>query len=129
MPIVQVTNEAFCPGPEDEPPGRTGRQEVDEGRKMRRESVCRGTLCTRQALILSGALKGSKALDFRKAQAKVQAEAMQDIVKAYDDASRKELATKGDLQDAKHEILTWVVGVAVGQAALILAVVALIRQF
>ncbi len=54
---------------------------------------------------------------------------MQDIVKAYDDASRKELATKGDLQDAKHEILKWVVGVAVGQAALILAVVALIRQF
>lgn len=89
-----------------------------------------------------------KAAGMPEAQAKVQVEAIQDIVKSYDESSRKELATKGDIQDVrgeiqdvrreiqdlrveiqstKHEILKWVIGVAVGQAALIIAVVALMR--
>jgi hypothetical protein len=63
-----------------------------------------------------------------EAQAKVQVEAMQGVIKGYDEASRKDLATKGDLQDTKHEILKWVIGgVAVGQAALIIAVMALMK--
>lgn len=35
-----------------------------------------------------------KAAGFTEAQAKVQVEAMQGVVKSYDEASRKELATK-----------------------------------
>jgi hypothetical protein len=75
-----------------------------------------------------------KAAGMPEQQAKVQVEAMQDIVKSYDDASRKELATKGDIQDVrreiqetKHEILKWVIGVAIGQAALIIAVLAMTK--
>jgi hypothetical protein len=52
---------------------------------------------------------------------KAQAEAMKDFV-----ASR-ELATKNDLLDLKHEILKWVVGVAIAQSALIVAVMAMLR--
>lgn len=37
-------------------------------------------------------------------QAKVQVEVMRDIVNAYDQASRQNLATKGDIQDARNEI-------------------------
>ena len=37
-------------------------------------------------------------------QAKVQVEAMQGVIKSYDDASRKELATKSDLAETKHEV-------------------------
>ncbi|MDR2076026.1 MAG: CCDC90 family protein, partial [Desulfovibrio sp.] len=60
-------------------------------------------------------------------QAKVQVEVMQDGIKGYDAASRQELATRGDIQDvraeiqsAKHEILKWAIGVAIGQATLII---------
>jgi len=64
-----------------------------------------------------------KAAGVPEAQAeaitKAQAEAMKDFV-----ASR-ELATKSDLLDLKHEILKWVIGVAIAQAALILTVISL----
>ena len=62
-----------------------------------------------------------------EAQAKVQVEAMHDIIKTYDKASRKELATKGDLQDVKHEILKWVMGMLIAQSALILAVISYLK--
>ena len=39
-----------------------------------------------------------------EAQAKVQVEAMQGVVRQYDEANRKELATKGDVQDVRLEI-------------------------
>jgi hypothetical protein len=89
-----------------------------------------------------------KAAGVPEAQAKVQVEVMQDVIKGYDAASRQELATKGDIQDVrneiqdvrneiqdvrneiqntKHEILKWVIGVAIGQAALIIAVMALMK--
>ena len=45
-----------------------------------------------------------KAAGFTEMQAKVQVEAMQGVVKSYDEASRKELATKGDIQDVRLEI-------------------------
>ena len=68
-------------------------------------------------------------------------EAMQGIVKAYDESSRKELATKGDIQDVrseiqdvrseiqnvKHEILKWMMGMLVAQSALILAVISYLK--
>jgi hypothetical protein len=68
-----------------------------------------------------------KAAGVPEAQAKVQVEAMQDIVKAYDESSRKELATKGDIQDVKHEILKWMMGMLVAQSAMIVAVVSYLK--
>ena len=82
-----------------------------------------------------------KAAGVPEAQAKVQVEAMQDIAKAYDEASRKDLATKGDIQDVrneiqnvrneiqnvKHEILKWMMGMLVAQSALILAVISYLK--
>ncbi len=56
-------------------------------------------------------------------QAKVQVEVMQSVVKSYDTATRKELATKGDLANTKHEILKWVMGIALAQTAVIVAVI------
>ena len=89
-----------------------------------------------------------KAAGVPDAQAKVQVEAMQDIVKTYDESSRKELATKGDMQDVhaefqkvrnefqkvrneiqdvKHEILKWMMGMLIAQSALILAVISYLK--
>ena len=75
-----------------------------------------------------------KAAGFTEAQAKVQVEAMQGVVQSYDEASRKELATKGDIQDlrnaladTKHEILKWMMATMVAQTALIIAVIAFLK--
>ncbi len=83
-----------------------------------------------------------KNAGFMEEQAKVQVEAMQGVVRSYDEARRKELAAKGDIQDLrlemksmemrlsekieanKHEILKWMVGTMVAQTALIVAVIA-----
>ena len=83
-----------------------------------------------------------KNAGFAEEQAKVQVEAMQGVVRSYDEARRKELAAKGDIQDLrlemksmemrlsekieanKHEILKWMVGTMVAQTALIVAVIA-----
>jgi hypothetical protein len=40
------------------------------------------------------------------------------------ESSRKELVTKGDLHDVKHEILKWMMGMFVAQAALFFGTVA-----
>ena len=45
-----------------------------------------------------------KRAGFTEAQAKVQVEAMQGVVRQYDEASRKDIATKGDIQDVRLEI-------------------------
>ncbi|MDR1126058.1 MAG: CCDC90 family protein [Deltaproteobacteria bacterium] len=77
-----------------------------------------------------------KAAGVPEEQAKVQVEAMQDIIKNYDEIPRNDLATKGDIhgthleiqsvrieiQNVKHDILKWVFGIALGQTALIIAV-------
>ena len=68
-----------------------------------------------------------KTAGFTEAQARVHVEAMQGVVKQYDDASRKELATKGDLAEAKHEILKWMMGMLVVQTAMILTAIAFIK--
>ena len=75
-----------------------------------------------------------KAAGFTEMQTKVQVEAMQGVVKSYDEASRKELATKGDIQDLKnemannkHEILKWMMATMVAQTALVIAVIAFLR--
>ena len=67
-------------------------------------------------------------------QATVQVEAMQDVIKSYDDASRKALATKGDIQDVrneiaetKHEILKWMVTAMIAQTALLVGIIAFLR--
>lgn len=82
-----------------------------------------------------------KAAGVPEEQAKVQVEVLQNVVKQYDDDSRKEVATKGDIQDirteiqsvrnelanTKHEILKWMMGMLVAQTALIVAVVSYLR--
>lgn len=75
-----------------------------------------------------------KKAGFTEEQAKVQVEAMQGVVQSYDEASRKELATKGDIQDirneladTKHEILKWMMATMVAQTALIIAVIAFLK--
>ena len=86
-----------------------------------------------------------KAAGVPEAQAKVQVEVMQGVVRQYDEASRKEIATKGDLQDVrtelkediqdvrnelantKHEILKWMMATMVAQTALIVAVIAFLK--
>lgn len=45
-----------------------------------------------------------KNAGFTEQQAKVQVEAMQGVVRSYDETTRKELATKGDIQDVRKEI-------------------------
>ena len=73
-----------------------------------------------------------KKAGFAEEQARVQVEAMQDVVKSYDEASRKELATKGDVQDVRLEIervkasikdtelrlLKWQLGIGLALAAI-----------
>lgn len=68
-----------------------------------------------------------KEAGFTELQAKVQVEAMQGVVQNYDEASRKELATKNDLADTKHEILKWMMATMVAQTALIVAVMAFLK--
>ena len=75
-----------------------------------------------------------KAAGVPEGQAKVQVEVMQAVVSNYDEASRKELATKGDIQDVrrelqtvKFEILKWMVGILIGQTALIVALMAYMK--
>jgi len=90
--------------------------------------------------------------DAFRIQTEAQAEAIQKALSKYDEASRKELATKGDVQDVrleiqdvrleiqdvrnelkaeiadtKHEILKWMMGMLVAQTALIAAVIAFIK--
>lgn len=52
---------------------------------------------------------------------------MQGVVTSYDEASRKDLATKGDLADTRHEILKWMMATMVAQTALIVAVIAFLK--
>ncbi len=64
---------------------------------------------------------------------------MQSVVHSYDEASRKDLATKADLQavrtelkeeitNTKHEILKWMIATMVAQTALIVAVMAFLQK-
>ena len=70
-----------------------------------------------------------KAAGVPEAQAKVQVEAMQDVVRQYDEHNRKELATKGDLRETelrlqtqmeknKYDLLRWQIGLAVAIMAI-----------
>ena len=104
-----------------------------------------------------------KAAGFTEKQAKVQADVMRQQTEAqrvalqtaldkYDETSRKELATRGDVQDVrnelkediqdvrneiqdvrnelkdtKHEILKWMIATMVAQTALIVAVMAFLK--
>ena len=82
-----------------------------------------------------------KAAGVPEAQAKVQVETMQDVVRSYDETSRKDLATKGDIQDVRMEIqavrvemqamenrvLRWMVGGFITQTALLVAILAFLR--
>ena len=45
-----------------------------------------------------------KAAGVPEAQAWVQVEVMQGVVQRYNEASRKELATKGDVQNVRNEL-------------------------
>ena len=74
---------------------------------------------------------------FTEAQARVQVSAMQDFVSSYDEAHRKELATKGDVREAelrvqkeietvrkdiekvRYDMLRWYIGGWVAMAVMI----------
>ena len=75
-----------------------------------------------------------KDAGFTEKQAKVQASVLQTALNMHDETSRKELATKGDIQDVrnelkdtKHEILKWMIATMVAQTALIVAVIAFLK--
>ncbi len=86
-----------------------------------------------------------KGAGFTEQQARVQVEAMQGVVKSYDEATRKELATKGDIQDVrteiqdirielkaeiadtKHEILKWMVTAMLAQTAILIGLMAYLK--
>lgn len=59
-----------------------------------------------------------KKAGFTEEQAKVQVEAMQGVVKSYDEASRRELATKLDLKEVELRLLKWQIGLAVALAVI-----------
>ncbi len=61
--------------------------------------------------------------DAMRIQSEAQAAALRETLDKYDAASRKDLATKGDLADTKHEILKWVLSIALAQTAVIVAVI------
>jgi len=85
-----------------------------------------------------GYAKKLEAAGFTREQAEVQANAFREFTSIQEENTRKELATKGDLQDVrnelkveiaetKHEILKWMMGMLVAQTALIVAVIAFIK--
>ncbi|WP_298069439.1 hypothetical protein [uncultured Mailhella sp.] len=47
-----------------------------------------------------------KAAGFTEEQARVQAEVLRDTLEKYDDSSRRELATRGDLRETELRLLT-----------------------
>ena len=83
--------------------------------------------------------------DVMRQQTEAQRAALQTALDRYDETSRKELATRGDLQDVrnelkeeiqdvrnelkdtKHEILKWMIATMVAQTALIVAVIAFLK--
>ncbi len=74
-----------------------------------------------------GYFENLKNAGFTPEQAKVQVEAMQGVVNAHDEASRKELATKADLAEARHEILKWMVTAMLAQTALLVGIIAFLK--
>lgn len=79
-----------------------------------------------------------KAAGVPDEQAKVQAAAFREFTDIQEENARKELATKMDviqaemrinekIEQSKHEILKWMMGMIVAQTALIVAVLAFIK--
>ncbi len=86
--------------------------------------------------------------DAMRMHTETQAAALEKALNKYDEAGRKDLATKGDIQDVrneiqdvrmeiqgvrneladtKHEILKWMIATMVAQTALIVAVIAFLK--
>ena len=59
-----------------------------------------------------------KSAGFTEAQARVQVEAMQGVIRKYDEDSRKELATKLDLKEVELRLLKWQLGTGIALAAI-----------
>lgn len=59
-----------------------------------------------------------KAAGFTEAQARVQVEAMQGVIRKYDENSRKELTTKLDLKEVELRLLKWQLGIGLALAAI-----------
>ena len=85
--------------------------------------------------------KKLQGLGFSPEQAEGFAQLQQEVIRSYDEASRKDLATKGDIQDVrmeiqsvrvemqamKHDILRWMVGGFLAQTAVIVAILSFLR--
>lgn len=75
-----------------------------------------------------------KNAGFSEEQAKAQIKAMQGMLRAYDEASRKQLATKGDILDlrleiekARNSVLTWMIALMVALAGVLIAAMSYFR--
>lgn len=91
-----------------------------------------------------------KAAGISDEQAKAQTKALQKLLEGYDTATRKELATRGDIQDlrndlkdeirelgkdlndklsaSKNETLRWMSGMLIAHAGLIFAILAYLKE-
>ena len=70
--------------------------------------------------------KKLKEAGFSEQQAESQAQALSQALAEHAERQKEELATKRDLVEAKADIIKWVAGMLVAQAALIAALVKLL---
>ena len=87
---------------------------------------------------LGYAKKKLEEAGFTRQQAETQAAAFREFTALYEENARKELSTKMDviqtemrltekMENSKHEILKWMMGLILAQTAVLAAVVALIK--
>jgi hypothetical protein len=72
--------------------------------------------------------KKLKEAGFSDQQAEVQAQALVQALTEHHERQKEELATKRDLADAKTDIIRWVAGLLMAQAAIIAALVKLLAN-
>ena len=72
--------------------------------------------------------KKLKEAGFSDQQAEVQAQALVQALAEHHERQKEELATKRDLADAKTDIIRWVAGLLMAQAAIIAALVKLLAN-
>lgn len=79
-------------------------------------------------------IESLKSAGFSEEQAKAQIKAIQRVIAAYDAANRRDLATKGDIQDlrieiekSKNSIITWMIALMVALAGVIIAALAYLK--
>jgi hypothetical protein len=72
--------------------------------------------------------KKLKEAGFSDQQAEIQAQALVQALAEHHERQKEELATKRDLAEAKSDIVKWVAGLLLAQAAIIAALVKLLAN-